>query len=104
MSPSKRSSNTRTRAFVKTPRPNRSNEEVGFLLRLMDTAGDMLRVRLRRKNLLKLKTRARIAKAFTPEEKARLTETAAKARSPYLYPALMLALNTGMRDAEMKNL
>ena len=59
---------------------------------------------LRKKNLLKLKTRARIAKVFTPEEKARLIETAAKARSPHLYPALTLALNTGMRDAEMKNL
>lgn len=70
----------------------------------MDTAGDVLRVRLRKKNLLKLKTRARIAKAFTPEEKARLMEAAAKARSPHLHPALMLALTTGMRGAEMKNL
>lgn len=84
--------------------PKSINEEVGFLLRLMDTAGDVLRVRLRKKNLLKLKTRARIAKAFTHEEKARLIETAATVRSPHLYPALMLALNTGMRDAEMKNL
>jgi integrase len=84
--------------------PKSINEEVGFLLRLMDTAGDVLRARLRKKSLLKLKTRARIAKAFTPGEKTRLTETAAKARSPHLYPALMLALNTGMRDAVMKNL
>jgi len=84
--------------------PKSIDEEVGFLLRLMDSAGDVLRVRLRKKNLLKLKTRARIAKAFTPEEKARLMETAARAHSPHLYPALMLALNTGMRDVEMKNL
>jgi hypothetical protein len=52
--------------------PKSINEEVGFLLRRMDTAGDVLRVRLRKKNLLKLKTRARIAKPFTPEEKTRL--------------------------------
>lgn len=84
--------------------PKSINEEVGFLLRRMDTAGDVLRVRLRKKNLLKLKTRARIAKPFTPEEKTRLMDAAAKARSPHLYPALMLALNTGMRGAEMKNL
>jgi hypothetical protein len=50
----------------------------------MDTAGDVLRVRLRKKSLLKFKTRARIAKAFTSEEKAQLMETAAKARSPHL--------------------
>src|SRR6185437_12306698 len=84
--------------------PKSINEGLGFLLRLMDAAGDVLRVRLRKKNLLKLRTRARIAKAFTPEEKAPLMETAAKARSPHLYPALMLGLNTGMRDAEMNNL
>ena len=44
----------------------------------MDVPGDILRVRLRKKNLLKLKTGARIGKA--------------------------LALNAGMRDAEMKTL
>lgn len=84
--------------------PKSINEEVGFLLHLMDVAGDILRVRLRKKNLLKLKTGARIGKAFTPEEKARLTQAANKARSPHIYPALMLALNAGMRDAEMKTL
>jgi hypothetical protein len=67
-------------------------------------AGDVLRVRLRKKNLLKLKTGARIGKAFTPEEKARLIQAANEARSPHIYPALMLALNAGMRDAEMKTL
>ncbi len=40
--------------------PKSINEEIGFLLRLMDVPGDVLRVRLRKKNLLKLKTRARI--------------------------------------------
>ncbi len=77
--------------------PKSINEEVGFLLRLMDVAGDVLRVRLRKKNLLKLKTGAQIGKAFTPEEKARLIAAANEARSPHIYPALMLALNAGMR-------
>ena len=84
--------------------PKSINEEIGFLLRIMDVAGDVLRIRLRKKKLLKLKTGARIGKAYGPEEKARLIENAKHARSPHIYPALMLALNAGMRDAEMKTL
>jgi len=84
--------------------PKSINEEIGFLLRIMDAQGDVLRVRLRKKKLLKLKTGTNIGKAFGPEEKARLIENAKKARSPHIYPALMLALNAGMRDAEMKTL
>ncbi len=84
--------------------PKSINEEIGFLLRIMDVQGDVLRVRLRKKKLLKLKTGTSIGKAFGPEEKARLIENAKKARSPHIYPALMLALNAGMRDAEMKTL
>jgi hypothetical protein len=33
--------------------PKSINEEGAFLLRIMDTAGDVLRVRLRKRNLLK---------------------------------------------------
>jgi len=84
--------------------PKSINEEIGFLLRIMDVPGDVLRVRLRKKKLLKLKTGTQIGKAFGPEEKGRLIENAKKARSPHIYPALMLALNAGMRDAEMKML
>ena len=84
--------------------PKSINEEVGFLLRIMDVPGDILRVRLRKKKLLKLKTRGGIGKAYEPDEKVRLIEQAKQARSPHIYPALMLALNTGMRDAEMKRL
>jgi integrase len=84
--------------------PKSINEEIGFLLRIMDVPGDVLRVRLRKKKLLKLKTGTQVGKAFGPEEKARLIENAKAARSPHIYPALMLALNAGMRDAEMKAL
>jgi integrase len=84
--------------------PKSINEEIGFLLRIMDVQGDVLRVRLRKKKLLKLKTGTSIGKAFGPEEKTRLIENPKQARSPHIYPALMLALNAGMRDAEMKTL
>jgi len=87
-----------------TAAPKSINEEVGFLLRIMDEAGDALRLRLRRRELLKLRIERQIGRAFSPEEKARLMECAKEARSPQLYPALMLALNAGVRDAEMRNL
>jgi Phage integrase family len=63
-----------------------------------------LRVRLRKQKLLKLKIRSGVGKAYGPEEKTRLMEHAKQARSPHIYPALMMALNAGMRDAEMKGL
>ena len=59
---------------------------------------------MRKKKQLKLKVRNRVGKAYDLEEKERLLATARLARSPHIYPALMLALNTGMRGAEVKNL
>ena len=44
--------------------PKSINEEIGFLLRIMDVPGDVLRVRLRKKKLLKLKTGAQVGKAY----------------------------------------
>jgi integrase len=84
--------------------PKSINEEIGFLLRLMNDAGDMLRLRLRKKKLLKLRVRRTVGKAYTAEEKARMLQEAKAARSPLIYPALVLALNAGMRDSEIKNL
>ena len=84
--------------------PKTINEEVGFLLRILGEPGDILRVRLRKKKMLKLKVRNRIGKAYTEEEKQRMLGEAAKARSPHIYLALTLALNAGMRDAEIKSL
>ena len=84
--------------------PKSINEEIGFLLRLMNDAGDLLRVRLRKKKLLKLRVRRTVGKAYSAEEKARMLGEAKAARSPHIYPALVLALNTGMRDREIKNL
>jgi integrase len=84
--------------------PKTVNEEVGFLLRILDELGDILRVRLRKRKLLKLKVGKSIGKAYTEEEKLRMLEEAKSARSPHIYPAIMLALNAGIRDAELKQL
>ena len=84
--------------------PKSINEEVGFLLRILGDPGDLLRIRLRKRKMLKLKVRQTVGKAYTPAEKERMLEEAPKARSPHIYLALMLALNAGMRDAEIRNL
>ena len=66
---------------------------------------DLLRVRLRKRKMLKLKAgRESIAKAYTVEEKERMLAEAKKARSPTSFPPSWLALNAGIRDAELKNL
>ena len=84
--------------------PKTINEEVGFLLRLLGEAGDLIRSRLRRRNALKLTVPRGPGKAYTPEQKAAMLTAAKVARSRAIYPALMLALNTGERDAEIRNL
>ena len=84
--------------------PKTVNEEVGFLLRIMGDLGDVLRVRLKKKKKLKLKVRNNIGKAYTEEEKERMLAQAANARSPHIYLALTLALNAGVRDAELRGL
>jgi integrase len=84
--------------------PKTINEEVGFLLRLLGEAGDVIRTRLRRRKALKLAVRSGLGKAYTPEEKAGMLAAAKAARSRAIHPALMLALNTGERDAEIRGL
>jgi integrase len=84
--------------------PKTINEEVGFLLRLLGQPGDAIRARLRRQKRLKLAVRRQVGKAYTPDEKGALLAAARGARSPAIYPALMLALNAGMRDAEIRGL
>jgi integrase len=84
--------------------PKTINEEVGFLLRLLGEVGDVFRARLRRRKALKLAVPRGPGKAYTPEEKAAMLAAAKGARSRAIYPALMLALNTGERDAEIRGL
>jgi integrase len=82
--------------------PKTINDEVGILLRMMGDRGDVLRSELRRKKSLKLKVNQQPGKAFNVAEKDRLLLAAQKSRSPLILPALTLALNAGMRDAEIK--
>jgi integrase len=84
--------------------PKTVNDEVGFLLRILGDQGDLLRLRLKKRKLLKLKVGKPIGKAYTAEEKERMLAEARKGRSPHIYPAIMLALNAGIRDAELKSL
>jgi integrase len=84
--------------------PKSINEEVGFLLRLAGEQGDFIRAKLRRQSALKLSVGRRISKAYTTTEKAGLLAAAAARRSSSIYPALMLALHAGMRDAEIREL
>lgn len=78
------------------------NDEIGILLRIMGDRGDVLRSELRRKKLLKLKVSQQPGKAFDVGEKDRMLQAATASRSPLILPALTLALNAGMRDAEIK--
>ena len=84
--------------------PKSINEEIGLLLRLIGDQGDFIRAKLKRQKALKITTRTRVARAFTPDEKAALLLAAKARRSPTIYPALMLALHAGMRDAEIRGL
>ena len=54
--------------------------------------------------MLKLKVRQTVGRAYTLAEKDRMLAVARRARSLHIYPALTLALNAGLRDAEIKNL
>ena len=84
--------------------PKSINEEVRFLLTMMGESGDVIRVRLRKKKKLKLPTRRKIGKAYEPEETQRMGDVSRNSRSPHIQLALTLALNAGMRDAEIKSL
>lgn len=84
--------------------PKTINEEVGFLLRLLGDQGDSIRTKLRRQKALKLRTGADIGKAYSTEEKGSLFEAAKKRRSKAIYPALVLTLNCGLRDKELRQL
>ena len=84
--------------------PKTINEEVGFLLRILGEPGDIIRLRLRKKKMLKLKVRKAIGKAYNEKEKERMLEGARNARSPHIYLALSMALNAGMRDKEIRTL
>ncbi len=84
--------------------PKTINEEVGFILRMLGESGDVVRARLRRRKTLKLAVQRGPGKAYSPAEKEAMLAAAKSARSRAIYPALVLALNTGERDSEIRGL
>jgi integrase len=85
--------------------PKTINEDVGILLRLLGEQGGAIRARMRQQKALKLATRRGVGRAFALEETERLLAQAkGMRRSPVIYPAVMLALNAGLRDAEIRTL
>jgi integrase len=75
-----------------------------LLLRLCGDEGDLIRVKLRREKSLKLKLPPSPGGAYTADEKARMLAEAAKLRSRNIYPALVVHLNCGLRDKELREL
>ena len=84
--------------------PKTINEEVGFLLRVLGERGDPIRIRLRRAKKLKLPVRERIGRALSEEERNALVAAARSLRSPHILPALLLSIEAGLRDSEIRNL
>jgi len=80
------------------------NSEVLLLLRLCGGQGDLIRARLRREKAMKLATPLSPGRAYTADEKARMLAEAAKLRSKNMYPALVVDLNCGLRDKELREL
>ena len=93
------------------------NAEVMFALRIMDEIGDAVRLKLRRGGRLRLPKNENCGQALTPEEEEALLQAArvpevmkgekmdlTSTRSPAIRPAIMLALNTTMRESEIRTL
>ena len=84
--------------------PKSINNEVLLLLRLCGDQGDLIRARLRREKAMKLATPPSPGRAYTADEKARMLAEAQKLRSRNIYPALVVDLNCGLRDKELREL
>jgi integrase len=84
--------------------PKTINDEVLLLLRLCGDQGDLIRGKLRREKAMKLATPPSPGRAYTADEKARMLAEAAKLRSKNMYPALVVDLNCGLRDKELREL
>lgn len=84
--------------------PKTINDEVLLLLRLCGDQGDLIRAKLRRDKAMRLATPPSPGRAYTADEKARMLAEAAKLRSKNIYPALVVDLNCGLRDKELREL
>jgi integrase len=84
--------------------PKTINDEGLLLLRLCPDQGDSIRAKLRREKAMKLALPQSPGRAHTADEKAHMLAEAAKLRSKNMYPALVLDLNCGLRDKELREL
>ena len=84
--------------------PKTIDDEVLLLLRLCGDQGDLTRARLRREKAMRLAPPTSPGHAYTADEKARMLVEAAKLRSKNMYPALVVDLNCGLRDKELREL
>src|SRR6266446_2029161 len=84
--------------------PKTINDEVLLLLRLCGDQGDLIRAKLRREKAMKLVTPPSPGRAYTADEQARMLAEAAMLRSKNMYPALVVDLNCGLRDKELREL
>jgi integrase len=84
--------------------PKTINDEVLLLLRLCGDQGDLIRAKLRREKAMRLALPPSPGRAYTADEKARMLTEAAKLRSKNMYPALVVDLNCGLRDKELREL
>lgn len=86
--------------------PKTINDEVGFLLRLLNVSqAGAIRAQLKQQKRLKLKVDKRIGKAYSPEEKQAITGAAKQApRSKSIHFVTMLAQHAGLRDKEIRTL
>ena len=60
-------------------------------------------MKLHRENAMKLALPPSPGRAYTADEKARVLAEAAKLRNTNMYPALVVDLNCGLRDKELRN-
>jgi integrase len=80
------------------------NEEVSLLLRVLQDQGDVLRAKMKRSGTLKWKVRNNIGKALSHTQQNTLIDAADSSLSAPFRFAVVMALNTGCRDSEMKSL
>jgi integrase len=73
-------------------------------MRLCGGQGCLIRVKLHREKAMKLALPPSPGRAYTADEKARMLAEAAKLRSTNMYPALVVDLNCGLRDKELREL
>src|SRR5262249_55395775 len=84
--------------------PKTINDEVQLLIRLCGEQGALIRAALRRDKALKLPLLPSPGRPYSAEEKTRMLEAAQKLRTPQMYAALALDLNTGLRDKELREI